>query len=275
MHRVFWAKPVLVGALLAAAVLPVWAAEITSLAGHTVEIKERDSEKSLVVDGRELHRNQFILLDEAYAFGQTLVVVGSSSAGGNACDSAPFVLSFPQGGAARLDGPLDSCTSVTHEVQGSTLLFSTGNIPGQQRERWQWSAEGGITSLAAAPFEADKSVGWASLRERKFGHPADAFKSAEIAESVRQLMHADFDHFQALMTGVGSGQFKGDDFVGSACRPHACLDEAGMIFLSSPDRQVYAAWKPEGRKIVVYPSPVKNWPEKAKAELRNWAGQWP
>ncbi len=41
-----------------------------------------------------------------------------------------------------------------------------------------------------------------------------------------------------------------------------------MIFLFSCDRRAYAAWKPESKKIVVYQSPLKDWPDKANAELR-------
>jgi hypothetical protein len=35
------------------------------------------------------------------------------------------------------------------------------------------------------------------------------------------------------------------------------------------------AWKPDGEKIAVFPAPVTGWPEKARAELKEWAKQWP
>src|SRR6218665_1053242 len=111
----------LVGCLVAAAgamiAIPVVAAELKRVAGHTVEVKKnkKSGEEALVVDGRELHTNQYVNLDDAYAFDGTNALVGSSSEGGNMCDSSPFVLSFPAGGGApRLDGPLDSCATVTH-----------------------------------------------------------------------------------------------------------------------------------------------------------------
>ncbi|NLS00126.1 hypothetical protein HGP17_25145 [Rhizobium sp. P38BS-XIX] len=255
--------------------LPVGAVDMDSFGGHSVTIKEKDFQKVLVVDGRELHTDEIITFDDIYAFNDTLVVVGSSSPGGNACDASPFVLSFPAKGAPRFDGPIDSCASVSHQVDGASFVFSTGNVPGHDTERWQWTAGGGITSLPSVAFKPDASTGWANLRERAFTHPSDAFKNGEIAESLKAVLGADFDHFQELMSGVGSGQFKGDDFVGSACRPHACLDEAGMIFLSSHDRRVYAAWKPDGKKIAVFPSPVKEWPDRVKTELKDWAKQWP
>lgn len=251
------------------------AVELEKIAGRTIEIKERDFEKVLTVDGRELHTNAIIFLDDIYAFDGTVVVVGTSSVGGNACEGAPFVLSFPDKGAPRIDGPLDSCTPVSHAVEGSTLLFSTASVPGRDTERWQWSVDRGMTPLAPVAFQPDEARGWSNLRERTFTHPSDAFNNAEIAASFKMVLGSDFTQFQQLMAGVGSGQFKGDDFVGTACRPHACLDEAGLIYLSSSDRRAYAAWKPHGERIAVFPAPVTEWPEKARAELKEWAKQWP
>lgn len=261
--------------LLAGAALPAKGVELEKIAGHTVEIREKDFEKVLTVDGRDLHTNQIVFLDDIHAFKDTVVIVGTSSAGGNACDGSPFVLSFPKGGAPRLDGPIESCAPVSWVVEGASLVFSTASIPGRETERWHWTAERGIAPLVSVAFQADGASGWANLRERAFTHPSDAFKNGEIATSFKMVLGSDFEHFRELMTGVGSGSFKGDDFVGSACRPHACLDEAGLIFLSSSDRRAYAAWKPDGGKIAVFPSPVQDWPEKAKAELREWAKQWP
>lgn len=271
----YWVLTLSTIALLAGMSSFARAVELEKIAGHTVEIQERDFEKALIVDGRELHRNQIVFLDDVYALDDTTVLVGTSSGGGNACDGSPFVLSFPRSGAPRIDGPIDSCTPVSWQVDGASIVFSTRNIPGRDTERWQWTAERGIAPLASVAFKPNEASGWANLRERTFTHPSDAFENAEIAASFKMVLGSDFTPFQELMTGVGSGQFKGDDFVGTACRPHACLDEAGLIFLSSSERRVYVAWKPVDGKIAVFPSPVKDWPEKAKAELREWAKQWP
>lgn len=250
------------------------AIEIRSIAGHTVEVREKDFQKALFVDGREIHANEYITFDSAYALGGSIAIVGSSSPGGNACNSSPFILSFPSGGSPRFDGPLENCLAVEHRVEGDRIEFSTNKVPGHDQDRWEWSAQEGIRALASVPFSPDGALGWGSLRERSMSHPSEAFANAGIAKSLSDLLGADFQHFQSLMAGVGSGQFKGDDFVGTSCRPHMCLDEAGIIFLSGRDQRAYAAWKPEGGKIIVYPSPVKDWPEKAKAELRQWARRW-
>ncbi|MFN7090294.1 MAG: hypothetical protein ACK4P4_07065 [Allorhizobium sp.] len=250
------------------------AIEIRSIAGHTVEVREKDFQKALFVNGREIHTNEYITFDSAYVLSGSIAIVGSSSPGGNACNSSPFVLSFPAGGSPRFDGPLETCFAVDYRVEGDRLKFSTKKVPGHDQERWEWSAQEGIQMLASIPFAPDSALGWEALRERSMSHPSEAFANAGIAKSLSDLLGTDFEQFQNLMAGVGSGQFKGDDFVGTSCRRHICLDEAGLIFLSGREQRAYAAWKPEGGKIIVYPAPVKDWPEKAKVELREWARTW-
>ncbi len=250
------------------------AIEIREIAGHRVQVLEKELQKALVVDDREIHVDQYITFDAAYALSGSLVLIGSSSAGGNACDGSPFVLSFPAGANPRFDGPLESCAIVEHRVEDDRIEFTTRKVPGRDQERWEWTAKDGIQALSAVAFSPDPAAGWESLRERSISHPSEAFANGAIAASLADLLGSDFGNFQGVMAGVGAGEFKGDDYVGTSCRPHMCLDEAGLIFLSGRDRRAYAAWKPEGGKIVVYPSPVKDWPEKAKAELRQWARTW-
>lgn len=247
------------------------AIEVGRVAGHSVEVKKEDFDAALSVDGRVLHKNSIILFDEIVSINGVLALVGSSSPGGNACDGSPFVLSFAA--TPRLDGPVDSCASIEHRVEGDRIVFSTLPVAGRQTDQWEWTSADGFKTLTATEFQPVAGSGWDNLRDRKFTHPADAFRNQEVSGSVRTLIGPDFEYFQELMTGVGSGEFKGDDFVGSACRPHNCDEEAGLLFLSRQDRGVFAAWKPEGKGIVVYPN-VKAWPEKAKGELRTWARQW-
>lgn len=248
--------------------------DIGQVAGHKIELQPKDFEKSLMIDGVAMHTNAIISFDELVQIDGTIVLIGDSSGGGNACDGSPFVVSFPPVGAPRFDGPLDNCIPVRYTVEGNKVTFSTGNIPGRETERWEWTPTAGFTTLPAIPFAPDASAGWGKLRERQMGHPSAAFANGEIATSIRLTLGSKFEGFQELMNGVGGGEFRGDDYVGTSCRPHACSDEAGLLFLSAHDRKVYAAWKPEGEKIAVFPSPVKLWPEKAKAELRKWARQW-
>lgn len=250
------------------------AIDVERVAGHQITIAGEYPTKELKVDGKTYHTDAIISFDEIIVVDGTVTLIGSSSAGGNACDSSPFVLSFPSESEPRFDGPLDNCVVVNHEIENGKVVFATGVIPGRDQNTWVWTPSAGFSEVKAVPFRADSRTNWTQLRERKLDHPSDAFVNGEIHQALKNVLGADFGHFQQLMAGVGSGEFKGDDYVGTACRPHDCPAEGGMIFLSPSLKRAFAAWKPEGGKIIVYPSPVKDWPEKARLELKNWARDW-
>lgn len=252
---------------------PAKAIDIESLFGHTIRIEGEYPERTLKVDDRELHRNALLLFDGLFIVDGVPALIGSSSNGGNACDGTPFVVSFPPGGRPRFDGPIEACAYIGQEVSDERILFSTNNIPGQGREQWAWTPADGMKELGVAAFVPDDKSGWQALRERSFEHPSDALKNADIAATIKSLLGADFEAFQAIITGTGSGEFKSDDYIGRTCTPHMCREQEALLFLSAKDRRAYAAWKPHQKKIIVHP-PVKQWPEKAKQELRAWAETW-
>lgn len=96
---------------------------------------------------------------------------------------------------------------------------------------------------------------------------------AEVAAEINRLAGADKTLVNDILLGVGSAEFKGDLFVGTACSRHMCMDQEAVVVADLASRTVYLAWKPSGQKIKVNPT-VKTWPEKAKAELRQWAAKW-
>ncbi|MBY2913965.1 hypothetical protein HF206_07500 [Rhizobium leguminosarum] len=249
------------------------AVDVQKIAGHEITVEGPAFDSELKVDGRSIHKDAIIGFKELAIIDGTPALIGYSANGGNACDSSPFVLSFPPDGEPKMDGPIEACFSVEHQVEGDHILFSTNPGPGHDAERWGWTPKGGIAELAAEPFKADTAAGWSNLRERKLKRPSDAFANAGVVVSIKNLLGPDFAWYQELMNGVAGGEFKGDDYVGTSCRPHMCSDEAGLLFLASRQKAVYAAWRPDGKKIVVRP-PVAQWPEKAKLELRAWAKRW-
>lgn len=259
--------------VLPAGIQPAKAIDIESLFGHTVRLEGEYPERALKIDGRELHRNAILLFDQVIIVNGVPALIGSSSDGGNMCDGTPFVVSFPVDGKPRFDGPIDACANIGHEVYEDRIVFSTNNIPGKGREQWSWTPADGLKELGDMAFVAEDKSGWQALRERSFQHPSDALKNAEIAAALKSLLGSDFEAFQEIITGTGGGEFKSDDYVGTTCTAHMCMEEEAFLFLSAKDRQAFAAWKPYERKIVVHP-PVKQWPEKAKQELRAWAEKW-
>ena len=244
--------------------------------GHHVVVLQRDFEQVLSIDGRDVLaefdprfadnvrdvlKDAILHIEDIHLISGTPAIVGSSSAGGNACDAAPFVVSFPRDSNPRVDGPIESCRPVRMDVLVDQLNFSTTALPNSPGETWTWTTASGFAKSGSRDFVADTSRGWPELREKTVSHPSELLSFGEVAAQINDLL------------GVGSGSFNGDYFVGSACTRHLCQEEEALLVASIQDKQVFLAWKPSGEKIVVRP-PVKQWPERAKAALREWAAKW-
>lgn len=105
--------------------------------GHSVVVKEsRTAEGSVEVDGRTLHRNWSLVLDEVAIVAGTPVLLGMSGAGGNSCEWTPFVISFPADKAPRFDGPVNTCWLVERKILSDRITFSTAAMPDSEGEKW-------------------------------------------------------------------------------------------------------------------------------------------
>ena len=58
-----------------------YAIDIGKINGHEITLTERDYEKILKVDGREMHRNAIILFEELTTVSDVPIIIGSSSGG--------------------------------------------------------------------------------------------------------------------------------------------------------------------------------------------------
>lgn len=255
--------------------LPAARAEMPSVRmfGQDVAITTKDDGETLTVGGVEMMKDRYVSLHEIGVVAGVPVAVGTSSNGGNACDGSTFVVSFPAGAAARLDGPLDECVGVDAELKGDRIELSTTAIPGRDGKRWDWTPDTSFQETGTFAFAPNATKGWAELRERTASHPSDLLDYAEIGRRITQLAGSDEPLVVRILTGVGSAEFKGDWFVGWSCTPHMCTDEEAIVAASLSGREIYLAWKPDDEKIVVRP-PVQEWPETAKGELREWAAKW-
>ena len=250
------------------------AVEIERIFGHEIVIAGSMPEMSLQIDGRSVLKDATVSLSALMMVAGVPTLVGDRSAGGSACDGSPFILSFPAGGPPRLDGPIDACASIAMEAKADHLEFRTKPLPGQDGESWRWSPGEGLKDQQKVAFAPDATKGWSELREKTLQHPADIFQYGEIAERLDALLGDDKSSFEQIITGVGGGKFNGDDYVGSACAQHLCDSTGALVFLSIRDQGVYIAWKPEDDDIVVRP-PVKQWPDRARRALKQWAEKWP
>lgn len=241
--------------------------------GHHVVVLQRDFEQVLTIDGREVLKDAILNIEDIHLISGTPTIVGSLSAGGNACDAAPFVVSFPRDANPRVDGPIESCRPVKLEVLPDQLTFATTALPNSPGDTWTWTPTSGFAKSGKQDFVADTSKGWPELREKTVSHPGELLSFGEVGAQINELLGSEKEAYSDIILGVGSGSFDGDYFIGSACTRHMCHEEEALLVASIQEKQVFLAWKPSGEKIVVRPS-VKQWPKRAKAALREWAATW-
>jgi len=241
--------------------------------GHHIVIRQSDYEQVLSIDGRNVLKDATLTIDDVRVISGIPTVIGSSSPGGNSCNSSPFVVSFPVDGNPRVDGPIESCYPVNVDVQADKIVFSTRALPNTPGQTWTWMPKDGLGKSESQDFVADSSKGWSELREKTANHPSDLLSYGEIAAQINELLATDKEFYSDIILGVGSGSFEGDYFVGSSCTRHMCTEQEALLVAAIQEKKVYLAWKPSGEKIVVRP-PVKEWPDKAKGALREWAAKW-
>ncbi len=249
------------------------AVEIGRVAGHEIALEKTADGTILKADGKRLFKEQILGLEDLTVISGNAVIIGFASPGGNACEGSPFILTLPKDAPVKFDGPIDTCRYLERSITATGIEFTTSPVPGEETQHWSWTPDAGLKQLAPKPFAPTRGTGWENLRERSFTHPADALQNAGIRADVEKLLGPRFSAFQAIITGTGSGKFEGDDFFGSACSTHMCGEEEAILYLSAADRRIYAAFKPSQEKIAVSP-PVKEWPDKPRQHLKEWAAQW-
>ncbi len=245
-----------------------------SLFGHQVEVSRTgDEQYKLKIDGIAVLTNYYVDLEQMNIVGGVPVIVGTSSAGGNACEGSPFIVSFPKGEQPKVDGPIDSCYTVKVTVNVDSITLATPALPNKPGQKWTWTPVDGLKEIKGDQYVPDSSKGWVQLREKTVGHPSALYDYAVIGAEIDRLAGTDKALVSDILMGVGSASFHGDLLVGTSCSRHMCNEQEAVVVADIPTKAVYLAWKPSGQKIKVNP-PVTVWPEKAKAELRSWAAKW-
>lgn len=242
-----------------------------SIFGHKVAISALDTGQSLTIDGQELIKDEIVSINDILLVSGVTVIVGLSSPGGNRCASTPFVISLPSAGKPHIDGPIENCRLVAMQAFPNELHFSTKPLPNEAGQNWVWKPDTGFQSTSDSPFKSDSSKGWAQLQHSEISHPGDIFSFEEIAVQINDLLGSARASYIDIIMGTGSAQFDKDYLIGSSFSRGS--EEEALLVASIENKKVFLAWKPEGEKIQVRP-PVKEWPAKAKAELRNWAKKW-
>src|SRR3546814_320349 len=153
------------GVLLLEVLAPQPARASTSITifGSDIEVLETsDIEYVLRIDGETKIAEERISLDQIDRLAGVDFLIGFAGPGGNACEPAPFIVSFHADGPPKLFGPLETCRPVSIDPEGDVLRLIEVGVPGERVKSWTWSPQGSL-SEARYVFPMKKCMGWASL----------------------------------------------------------------------------------------------------------------
>jgi hypothetical protein len=189
------------------------------------------------------------------------------SAGGNACESSYFVLSFPRGEAPRIDGPLDSCLPSSYRVGNDSILVDVKPTSTAEGRRWTWAPQGGFSPPEIIAFVPSRADGWNAMRSRTIDHPTRLLSYADSASLVTERVPARLrDAIQRIAAGPGIVQYRDGVAVAFACQAHSCDDTTLLIAADIPSRRVFVAIKDSSGPPSINPS-FAQWPPAAGAEV--------
>ena len=237
--------------------------------GHPVELVGTLNDQKLTVDGKVLVKDAIVSIEQINVVAGTGVLIGGSSGGGNACDIAPFVVSFPPGEQAKVDGPINECGMGNIIFHPGSIEFVYSALPNLPGHRWIWTAAGGFKDAGDIAFGANGKLGWDALRHHDLAFPIDLYKNSEVGAAIKALTGTDDEAFTTGLTGPSDGEFDGDTYIGSGCVAHGCPFAGSFVIADIANRKIYLAWKEDGRPFVVRPS-VKQWPGPFRFRLKEW-----
>lgn len=244
------------------------------LQGHEVTRSENaDFEQVISVDGVEVLKDGQVLLDGITEVAGQQVVTGISGAGGNACNSTPFVLSLKDGKPV-IDGPIDSCSWFEMTPQDGALIFHSEAFPGSPAEIWTWSPVSGLTEASPEGFTPKSDQGWENFASLDSAHPIDALGFAPVYAEVKAGMSAeDWDAYTGILAQLGSGDLVEGGYRGSACNKLICDTEWAILWIDQASQQAFTMWKGGDDEMPkTWPADPGSWPEWVQLDAASSAG---
>ena len=239
--------------------------------GHTVEVRAENFMEVLLIDGQKVHEDFAIALDAVEPVGGTVVVAARTSAGGNMCGFAPFVVLLPEGQPPIVSGPADTCADFRLSIEESRIVYMGYPTPLGPAEQWIWTPAGVFVAAEPIAFAFESGLGWGNLEGATIEHPFDLFYSAEFMAQAEALLGKNRDTFLTILTGLGAGEFRGQVYVGSAGFPHNCPYAQAFLLADPTSRRLFLAWNIEGREVQA--PAIWDWPDGVVALLEEWRAQ--
>lgn len=230
----------------------------------TLEPSEDGFETDLKIDGVALHRNAYIVIETVQTIGGTPVALGTSSAGGNACSASPFVISIPNAGNARLDGPLDSCAPIDIERMGDGYRFVEAVAPGTKARAWQWSLADRLVKLDLPVAEPEG--GWDDLDLTDGFLTYAILGNREVLGTLQAVLGDDMALYRRL--AEQPGLLNSVDTVAGITAIRAVdkfsHEDQSITYVDAENRAMFVTMTVDGRTVTA--PPADQWPEALRAD---------
>jgi hypothetical protein len=241
--------------------------------GHRFNTKsdEQNMVETLHVDGAKLHENALIDIHSLAEVDGGVIAVGSTSAGGNACDADPFIVFAAPKKKPTLIGPVSFCRASLWSISGNTVRLWTPPLPGMDGESWEWTVGGQLKKLGATKHQPKANWGWDEFKTAKdVAYTIDLFDYQPVSEALYAILGSDASYLipDLLAVQVGS-EHRNGVFVGETCMAHACSTAGTLIAVDANSRQVFVAWKGQDSDFQFRPE-VNKWPDQLRSRIQKW-----
>src|SRR3546814_20165257 len=82
--------------------------------------------------------HELTVLDRIECCAEPNCLLGCTGPGGQFCDAAPFIVSFPADGPPKLFVPLETCGPVSSKHEADRIVFTEGGVSGETVKSWTW-----------------------------------------------------------------------------------------------------------------------------------------
>jgi hypothetical protein len=237
--------------------------------GHHIAIHAgSDGNEVLEVDDKVLLSELHIDIENVGKIGDDGFAIGSTNQGGNVCEGSTFILNLPDGAAARIDGPLDTCKIGNVRVQASNIVVETPPLPSRDGRHWEWTSQG-FSEPSPVKLKLKQGMAWQMVRQQQIKHPSELMEYREFADQLNPRLGSLRPAFLRIAEGPGSVRYENGMLIGTACQSHACDSTALLVAVDPGSRNLYVAIKDNCAPAVIVPEPAM-WPLAAQRSLRSW-----
>jgi hypothetical protein len=237
--------------------------------GHQIEIRTgSDGNEVLEVDHKVLLSELHIDIAKVGRIEDGGFAVGSTNGGGNTCEGSAFILSLPDGAAARVDGPLDTCEIGNFRVQTEKIVVETTPRASHDGRRWEWTSRG-FSAPSVVKLKLKEGMAWQLVRQQQIKHPSELLEYREFADQMNPRLGSARPAFMRIADGPGSVRYENGILIGTACQSHACGSTALLVAVDPASRKVYFAMKDNCAPAVIVPAAAV-WPLATQRSFQSW-----